>query len=41
VAGLGGHGVTTSSAVGALAADLIIAGADKKAEAFSPARFIT
>src|SRR5688572_4959733 len=41
VAGLGGHGVTTSSAVGALAADLIIAGPGKKAEAFSPARFIT
>lgn len=41
VAGLGGHGVTTSSAVGALAADLIIAGAGKKAEAFSPSRFIT
>ena len=41
VAGLGGHGVTTSSAVGALAADLIIAGAGKKAEAFSPIRFIT
>ena len=41
VAGLGGHGVTTSSAVGALAADLIIAGAEKRAEAFSPARFIT
>ena len=41
VAGLGGHGVTTSSAVGALAADLIIAGAGKKAGAFSPARFNT
>jgi D-arginine dehydrogenase len=40
VAGLGGHGVTTSSAVGALAADLII-GAGKKAEAFSPRRFVT
>jgi D-arginine dehydrogenase len=41
VAGLGGHGVTTSSAVGALAADLIIAGPGKKAEAFSPTRFLT
>jgi D-arginine dehydrogenase len=41
VAGLGGHGVTTSSAVGALAADLIFSGAGKKAEAFSPTRFIT
>ena len=41
VAGLGGHGVTTSSAVGALAADLIIGGAGKKAEAFSPSRFTT
>jgi D-arginine dehydrogenase len=39
VAGLGGHGVTTSSAVGALAADLIRAGAGKKAEPFSPRRF--
>ena len=41
VAGLGGHGVTTSSAVGALAADLIIAGDGKKVEAFSPSRFKT
>ena len=40
VAGLGGHGVTTSSAVRALAADLIIAGPGKKAEAFSPTRFL-
>ena len=39
VAGLGGHGVTTSPAVGALAAELIAAGPDKKAEAFSPGRF--
>jgi D-arginine dehydrogenase len=37
VAGLGGHGVTTSSAVGALAADVILGG--QSAEAFSPARF--
>jgi D-arginine dehydrogenase len=39
VAGLGGHGVTTSSAVGALAADLLTADRHKEAEAFSPARF--
>jgi D-arginine dehydrogenase len=39
VAGLGGHGVTTSSAVGALAADLIAAGPGKKSDAFSPERF--
>jgi len=39
VAGLGGHGVTTSSAVGALAADLLLAGPRKKSEAFSPQRF--
>jgi D-arginine dehydrogenase len=39
VAGLGGHGVTTSSAVGALAADLLLAGPGNKSEAFSPARF--
>ena len=39
VAGLGGHGVTTSSAVGALAADFLIAGPGKKSAAFSPERF--
>jgi D-arginine dehydrogenase len=39
VAGLGGHGMTTSSAVGALAADLLLSGADKKSPAFSPERF--
>ena len=39
VAGLGGHGVTTSSAVGALAAELIAGGAGKKSDAFAPARF--
>jgi D-arginine dehydrogenase len=38
-AGLGGHGMTTSSAVGALAADLLIGGASKKSEPFSPERF--
>ena len=40
VAGLGGHGVTTSSAVGELAADLIMGGPGKQAEAFSPERFL-
>jgi glycine/D-amino acid oxidase-like deaminating enzyme len=41
VVGLGGHGVTTSSAVGALAADLITAGTGEKSPAFSPERFLT
>jgi glycine/D-amino acid oxidase-like deaminating enzyme len=41
VAGLGGHGVTTSSAVGALAADLIVAGFENKSEPFSPDRFVS
>ena len=40
VAGLGGHGVTTSSAVGALAAELILGGPDKRSDAFSPDRFL-
>ena len=40
VAGLGGHGVTTSAAVGALAADLIAGNGDKTSAAFSPARFL-
>lgn len=40
VAGLGGHGVTTSSAVGELAAQLIIDGRISAADAFSPARFL-
>jgi glycine/D-amino acid oxidase-like deaminating enzyme len=39
VAGLGGHGVTTSWAVGNLAAELLIAGQAQQAEDFSPARF--
>jgi glycine/D-amino acid oxidase-like deaminating enzyme len=39
VAGLGGHGVTTSSAVGNLAAKLIVDGIGSKAEAFAPDRF--
>ena len=39
VAGLGGHGVTTSSAVGALAAELILGVSKPEFEAFSPKRF--
>jgi len=39
VAGLGGHGVTTSSSVGSLAADLILGREPKGAEEFSPVRF--
>lgn len=39
VAGLGGHGVTTSWAVGELAADLIVGERNEKAEPFSPGRF--
>jgi len=39
VAGLGGHGVTTSDAVGALAAKLLLGGEARRAEALSPARF--
>jgi len=41
VAGLGGHGVTTSSAVGALAVDLMLGGPEKKSPAFAPDRFFT
>lgn len=41
VAGLGGHGVTTSAAVGALAAELILGGPDKKSDPFSPDRFMS
>ncbi len=40
VGGLGGHGMTTSAAVGRLASDLILAGPGHQAEAFSPARFV-
>ena len=40
VAGLGGHGVTTSSAVGALAASLILDPSEKHGEPFSPGRFL-
>ena len=36
---LGGHGMTTSAAVGRLAADLLLAGPGNKAEGFSPERF--
>jgi D-arginine dehydrogenase len=39
VAGLGGHGMTTSSAVGELAADLLAGGRGKKSDAFTPERF--
>jgi D-arginine dehydrogenase len=41
VAGLGGHGVTTSASVGALAAELILGGPYKKSDAFSPERFVS
>lgn len=40
VAGLGGHGVTTSSAVGSLAADLILDGDAGRAAAVSPRRLL-
>jgi glycine/D-amino acid oxidase-like deaminating enzyme len=40
VAGLGGHGMTTSYAVGALAAELVLAGESAEAEEFSPRRFL-
>jgi glycine/D-amino acid oxidase-like deaminating enzyme len=39
VAGLGGHGVTTSSAVGALAASLILDPSERRGGPFSPGRF--
>jgi glycine/D-amino acid oxidase-like deaminating enzyme len=39
VAGLGGHGMTTSAAVGRLAADLLLSGPGNRAEAFTPERF--
>ncbi|MGH7794814.1 MAG: NAD(P)/FAD-dependent oxidoreductase [Candidatus Binatia bacterium] len=39
VAGLGGHGMTASSSVGALAAELLIGGPDKESPPFSPERF--
>jgi D-arginine dehydrogenase len=39
VVALGGHGVTTSPAVGALAADILVGSSRPDAAAFSPARF--
>jgi glycine/D-amino acid oxidase-like deaminating enzyme len=39
VAGLGGHGMTTSAAVGELAAELLLAGAGNQPTAFAPDRF--
>jgi glycine/D-amino acid oxidase-like deaminating enzyme len=39
VAGLGGHGVTTSSAVGDLASELILGVEKPQSEFFSPKRF--
>ena len=41
IAGLGGHGVTTCMAVGALTARLIAAGPGARVAAFDPARFGT
>lgn len=41
VAGLGGHGVTTSSSVGALAASLILNPDASESAEFSPKRFVT
>jgi glycine/D-amino acid oxidase-like deaminating enzyme len=41
VAGLGGHGVTTSSAVGELAASLILKGGAVKSKDFSVERFLS
>jgi D-arginine dehydrogenase len=40
IAALGGHGVTTSPAVGALAADLLTGRKRREAADFSPARFV-
>jgi len=40
VAGLGGHGVTTSPAVGALAAEELLSGRREISSPFSPARFL-
>jgi glycine/D-amino acid oxidase-like deaminating enzyme len=41
VAGLGGHGVTTSASVGELAADLILGRPQQTSVPFSPGRFVT
>jgi D-arginine dehydrogenase len=40
IAALGGHGVTTSPAVGALAADILTGNRRREAADFSPARFV-
>lgn len=40
IAGLGGHGVTTSYAVGRLAAEMILRGAEPPGNPFSPARLV-
>ncbi len=40
VAGLGGHGMTTSFGVGSLAADLILNRDGRRGEEFNPARFV-
>jgi glycine/D-amino acid oxidase-like deaminating enzyme len=40
VAGLGGHGVTTSSSVGELAASLLLNPRDQRGAPFSPSRFL-
>jgi D-arginine dehydrogenase len=39
VAGLGGHGMTTSAAVGELAAELLLGDREKNSAAFAPERF--
>jgi len=39
IAGLGGHGMTTSAAVGDLAAELLMGGRGKQSAPFSPERF--
>jgi glycine/D-amino acid oxidase-like deaminating enzyme len=41
VAGLGGHGVTASPAVGRLAADLLLNGEPTQPNPFDPARLIS
>jgi D-arginine dehydrogenase len=41
VAGLGGHGMTTSAAVGELAAELLLGGPGKKSAPFAPERFVS
>jgi D-arginine dehydrogenase len=40
VAGLGGHGMTTSPAVGKMAAELLLGGPEKESAPFSPKRFL-